>query len=247
MATTVNPTDSSLSESNHSSESLAPLDGNPAPLEGSPKESSTAPLDPNVHSKELALELSRHTNYHFGKCSSQPLDGFGNTTYLQGAHILANSESPPSKAIGYWALARCFNSTTCQMLVHGREMTELQLYMEAIKCDPDLAYPYYNIGVILNTGDFVYLPDGRKLDDKLLFVETIRCDDSFADAFFNLGVGMHSDEKITLADGRTLSQYQVCSESPLHVMYRPSCGLKRSCAMYCHIHGFTLSVIPFHA
>jgi tetratricopeptide (TPR) repeat protein len=110
-------------------------------------------------------------------------------------------------------------------LQDGRVMAQVDLYLEALKADPNHANVYLNLGFITKNGTTVTLPDGRVMGQRGtfyivflvftftdLYIEAIKHDPKLSSAYSNLAISLKAPETITL-NGRQLGPKDLFQEA----------------------------------
>lgn len=126
-------------------------------------------------------------------------------TYFQGAMLaIAHADvDNETRAVGYWALARCLKSGESATLPDRTVFTEGQLCQEALKYWPTFAYAYSGLGVSMTIYETVVV-GGRSFVRSELFLEAIRLQPSNPAFYYNLSSVMMSTTAVELFDGRRL-------------------------------------------
>ncbi len=121
----------------------------------------------------IAEQLMNGDAYPAERCETMPLVGFVSILYVDGAHTLERSSDQRLRAIGLVGLGRCSERDKTCTLSDGRAMTQQQLYLEAIRCDPTCVYAYSNLALTLSDDESVTLSDGRAMNKCQLSSEAI--------------------------------------------------------------------------
>ena len=176
---------------------------------------------------ELRNELVRLANgktYPVSKNLAISLEPWQGLTFWEGAQVLLEEDDPMVRSGGLWGVAACLSSTETFTVSDGRELSNYELYLEALILDSNFGDVYNDLATVIVMGlrRRVTLPNGRELDEKELLLEAIRCNAGDYVAYFNLGIALGSDS-ITLSDGRTVTERECYLES-LHLSeYQYSC------------------------
>jgi hypothetical protein len=92
----------------------------------------------------------------------------------------------------------------------------MQLYLEAVKLNPEYGDAFSNLGLLASSTDNIRLPDGRIMTKQDLYLEAIRLDPTDANSLNNLANTLTGTQTITLPDGRTLTKKELYLESIKH-------------------------------
>lgn len=138
-------------------------------------------------------------------------------TYFQGAMLaIAHADvDNETRAVGYWALARCLKSGESATLPDRTVFTEGQLCQEALKYWPTFAYAYNGLGVAMTVYETVKLGD-RSFTRSDLFLEAIRLQPSKPAFYYNLSSVIMSTAAVELFDGRRLGCKELLFEALRH-------------------------------
>ena len=102
----------------------------------------------------------------------------------------------------------------------GRTLGKVQLYIEALRLNPDYASAYYNLAAIMPSRKVqVSLSDGRTLDRISLLSETLRCDPHHANAYIQLACNLSLSQTVLLADGRLYTKKDLVKDA---LRYEPN-------------------------
>ena len=124
------------------------------------------------------------------------------------------SDLRPNISLIYNKLGHYMKGPT--MMVHGVEMTRVELYKRSIALDPDLLQAYTDLGAILPPGGRVTLQDGRTFNKVQLYQESIHMatthnipDPAIAHTYSNLANCLPTGGSTMLRDGTVMTQEEL--------------------------------------
>eukprot|EP00048_Salpingoeca_helianthica_P000785 m.43974 g.43974 ORF g.43974 m.43974 type:complete len:402 (-) comp10851_c0_seq1:251-1456(-) len=159
---------------------------------------------PSLDHEALAKEIKNSQRYRPG-CAAQKVSNFEGLCFIEAARLLEKSDNMRHRAAGYYGLSRCLvgesKKSGTQMTRDGRSMSERELLLEAVACDPQCA-PALCALSLLADGQVVCLRDGRRLTRNELLLLAVAADRDCADAYDILAAGLEGT--LLLPDGRTM-------------------------------------------
>jgi hypothetical protein len=141
--------------------------------------------------------------------------------------LLTKIRRNPSDGSAYRELASRLSATETVDLGNGRQLTKVQIYIEAIQHDPTDSATFSALAASLSADDAIALRDGRSLTKRQLYALAIKHAKwwiSPSADYFALAGELSSLETIRLADGRSLSKRGLIVEAIRHKHWFQSCG-----------------------
>ncbi|EFA77083.1 hypothetical protein PPL_09836 [Heterostelium album PN500] len=89
-------------------------------------------------------------------------------------------------------------------------MTEQQIYVKAIECDPNYLDSYNSLAATLSRGESITLNSGQVLTKQQLYLESLRLNDKQTFIYRRIGLTLlNNKQTITLPDGQQMSRRQL--------------------------------------